>query len=137
MMISLPFVLGTIVLIKQKKMAIPLLLVFVVIINSACAGWSISGEMRTTTKLDQFNMAEGKSLGELLSDESLGVDRSIKPLYAVKGESVATFDIIEEVSASFFDESTTKSVRCTGTVTYRVNGYLFEDGLITESFLSD
>lgn len=119
---------------RKKNKAGAGLICLALIFLSGCVG--IHGEFHTLTQLDSLVPAQGKGIAELTqgslaaSSEDTG---NLIPLYVAKGVTSATVDETQSLKVTAPGGSTQQSqVHCVGTMTYRVTGYLFEDGVITK-----
>lgn len=125
------------VLYKQKKVSLALVALSLVFLLSACGGFaSIEGDLHTSTKLDKLTPSEGKTIAQLVADTGADASNSgfpitgYSPVYIVSGVTTATVDLIVTAGASAMDETQQSTSHCVGTMTYRVNGYFFEDGVV-------
>ena len=122
--------LAVFLLYKRKKLVV--VAFCLVLVLSACAFGGIEGDFQTSTKLDQLIPAEGKTLAQLMGESSIAQIADSPPLYIAKGVTTATVDMTIIVGGGVLDEIETAETRCTGTMTYRVSGFFFEDGVITK-----
>ncbi|GEM_PF-1165927 len=123
---------------KKKMLAIPLLGLFVICFISACGAWGVfETDMNTITTLDKIELAAGKTIAELVTGADLtSANAQLTPLFVCEGESVSTIDFLVKIGVMVGDSLDEKTSKCTGTLTYRVQGFLFEDGVITEKFIN-
>jgi len=125
--------LALLVMFKRKKLNLAVLVLCLVLVLSACTGFGgFAGDFQTSTKLDQLIPAEGKTLAQLVGGSSTARMGGFVPLYSAKGVTTANVDMTVFAGGGALDEVKTAEMHCAGTVTYRVNGFFFEDGVIAK-----
>lgn len=120
---------------KKKSLSVINLTLIAVLISACSAAFGFYGDLNSKVVIDQFTPTQGKSLSELLgadSAESVEAGGDMQPLYMVKGTATSTPNFIMKVYLFSVEGEQSSAVVCSGTLRYRVTGFFFEDGIVTQ-----
>jgi hypothetical protein len=125
--------LGICLLWKGKKyLRIPMAFLALLLISGCSAFFYLYGDFSTSTLIDQLLPPTPENEAKVFGAEQGAAFADYHPKYLVSGETTADVNFTMGAGAVTTEGTDEGKTVCSGTIVYRVNGFLLDDGVITD-----
>jgi len=123
---------------RKHKRAFLISVIVVMLLISGCSGFFFMyGDITTSTVVDKLLPATPENAAKLFGDGGNTQTGEISPRYIATGTTTADIKWTIGGGAATIEGESESSTTCTGTIVYKVKGFLIDDGVITDFPKSD
>jgi hypothetical protein len=120
-------------ILRKNKRAFLISVIVAMLLISGCSGFFFMyGDSTTSTVVDKLLPATLENLTKLFGDGANAQIEEYSPRYIATGTTTADVNWTIGGGAATIEGESESSTTCTGTITYKVKGFLIDDGVITD-----